>query len=47
MVRNQKKVLSTPFFFCLANAAALLATLMFLRGRRIEQWQPRRRGVAA
>jgi hypothetical protein len=41
------KLLSAPFFFCLANAAALVATITFLRGRRIEQWQPKRRGLAA
>jgi cellulose synthase/poly-beta-1,6-N-acetylglucosamine synthase-like glycosyltransferase len=44
---GQKKILSTPFFFCLANAAALVATGMLVRGRRIEQWQPRRQGVTA
>jgi hypothetical protein len=31
-----------PFYFCLANAAALLGLLSLLRGERITVWQPQR-----
>lgn len=31
-----------PFFYCLANAAALMALIKLLRGERIESWQPQR-----
>jgi cellulose synthase/poly-beta-1,6-N-acetylglucosamine synthase-like glycosyltransferase len=31
-----------PFYFCLANAAALLAILSLLKGERIAIWQPQR-----
>lgn len=34
--------LYVPFFFCMANAAALVALLRFVRGDRIERWQPQR-----
>lgn len=36
------KILTIPFFFCMVNAAALLATLNVLRGRRIERWETQR-----
>ncbi len=36
------KPLMVPFYYCLANAAALLALLSFVRGQRIELWQPQR-----
>ncbi|HEX8685072.1 MAG TPA: hypothetical protein VF654_01185, partial [Pyrinomonadaceae bacterium] len=36
------KALYAPFFFCLANAAALVAMLSLLRGERITVWQPQR-----
>jgi hypothetical protein len=39
---GRSKVLSTPFYFCVANAAALVAFLTFLGGRRIEHWSPAR-----
>jgi cellulose synthase/poly-beta-1,6-N-acetylglucosamine synthase-like glycosyltransferase len=39
------RVLYVPFYFCLANAAALLAFLRFLRGDRIQRWQPQRHAV--
>lgn len=31
-----------PFFYCMANAAALVAMLKLVAGRRIELWQPQR-----
>jgi len=36
------RILYTPFFYCLANAAALVAVTRLLLGNRIEQWQPER-----
>lgn len=36
------KPLSLPFYFCLANAAALLGMLSLLKGERIVTWQPQR-----
>jgi cellulose synthase/poly-beta-1,6-N-acetylglucosamine synthase-like glycosyltransferase len=36
------KPLYIPFFFCLANAAAFIAVLNILTGKRIEQWTPGR-----
>jgi cellulose synthase/poly-beta-1,6-N-acetylglucosamine synthase-like glycosyltransferase len=41
------RILSTPFYFCLANAAALVALVTWLGGRRIEHWQPKRQHEAA
>jgi hypothetical protein len=31
-----------PFFYCLANAAALVAVLKLLAGKKVELWQPQR-----
>lgn len=31
-----------PFFYCLANAAAMTAVIRLLSGKRIELWQPQR-----
>lgn len=36
------KALYGPFYFCLANAAALVGLLSLLRGERITVWQPQR-----
>lgn len=36
------KILYIPFFYCLANCAALLATLELIAGKRIAMWQPQR-----
>ncbi len=36
------KVLAIPFYFCLVNAASLLATFHVLRGHRIDCWEPQR-----
>ena len=40
------KLLGIPFFFCMVNAASLLATLNVLRGHRIELWETQRQGPA-
>ncbi len=39
---GQHKLLYVPFFYCMANTAALFALLRFVRGDRIELWQPQR-----
>ncbi len=42
---GSSKILYIPFFYCLANAAALVAITRLLRGKRIELWQPKREPV--
>ena len=37
---GQLKPFAIPFFFCMVNAAALLAIFNMLRGYRIECWEP-------
>lgn len=39
---GKSKLFYVPFFYCMANAAALVAVLKLLGGRRIELWQPQR-----
>ncbi|HMQ30936.1 MAG TPA: glycosyltransferase family 2 protein [Chloroflexaceae bacterium] len=39
---GQLRLFSLPFFFCMVNAASLMAALNILRGRRIDRWQPQR-----
>jgi hypothetical protein len=39
---GRHKLLCAPFFYCLANSAALVALTKILRGRRIERWSPQR-----
>jgi cellulose synthase/poly-beta-1,6-N-acetylglucosamine synthase-like glycosyltransferase len=38
------KVFTLPFFFCMANAASLVATLRLLGGHRIDRWEPTKAG---
>ena len=40
--RRLVKLLALPTFFCMANAAAGLAALNVVRGRRIDSWEPQR-----
>ena len=42
---GRQKLLSIPFFYCLANAAALVALAGLVRGEQIERWQPQRRAL--
>jgi cellulose synthase/poly-beta-1,6-N-acetylglucosamine synthase-like glycosyltransferase len=44
---GRSKLLYVPFFYCMANAAALLSLLKFLRGHRIVSWEPHRHEVPA
>lgn len=39
---GRSKVFALPFYFCMVNAACLLAVLNLLRGHRIERWEPQR-----
>ena len=39
---GQRKYLYIPFFYCLANAAALVAAAKLILGERIALWQPQR-----
>lgn len=42
---SRLKLFTFPFFFCMVNAASLLATLNILRGQRIERWEPQRQAA--
>lgn len=44
---GRAKLVAIPFFYCLANAAALVALCKTIRGERIERWQPQGRGAEA
>lgn len=39
---GQTKFFTIPFYFCMVNAAALLATMNVLRGQQINRWEPQR-----
>jgi cellulose synthase/poly-beta-1,6-N-acetylglucosamine synthase-like glycosyltransferase len=41
------RIASIPFFFCMVNAAAAVATANLLRGKTIESWEPRREAAAS
>lgn len=41
---GEHKLLYIPFYYCMANAASLVALAQLLRGTRIEVWQPQRQG---
>ncbi len=41
------KIFTLPFFFCMVNAAAFLATWNVLRGHTIDRWEPQRANVNA
>jgi cellulose synthase/poly-beta-1,6-N-acetylglucosamine synthase-like glycosyltransferase len=40
------KLLYVPFFFCMANTAALISLYNFVRGHRIVSWEPQRHDTA-
>jgi cellulose synthase/poly-beta-1,6-N-acetylglucosamine synthase-like glycosyltransferase len=42
---GHSKILNIPYFFCLVNAATLVATINILRGQQIKQWEPQRNVV--
>jgi cellulose synthase/poly-beta-1,6-N-acetylglucosamine synthase-like glycosyltransferase len=39
---SRAKIFLIPFFYCMSNIAAFIAVINFVRGRRIELWQPQR-----
>jgi hypothetical protein len=39
---GRARLLALPFYFCMVNAASLLAALNVLRGKRIDSWEPQR-----
>lgn len=41
---SSKKILTIPFYFCMVNAASLIAILNVLRGRQVKHWEPQRHG---
>lgn len=43
---GRKKIFSIPFFFCMVNAASLIAALNVLRGKRIDFWEPQRESTS-
>ena len=44
---GRRRLLLVPFYYCMANTAALLALLNFVSGKRIALWQPQRHPSAA
>jgi cellulose synthase/poly-beta-1,6-N-acetylglucosamine synthase-like glycosyltransferase len=44
---GRSKCFYIPFFYCLANAAALVGVLKLVTRQRIEVWRPQRHGVGA
>ena len=41
---GKKKVFTIPFYFCMVNAASLVAIINVLRGQQIKHWEPQRHG---
>jgi cellulose synthase/poly-beta-1,6-N-acetylglucosamine synthase-like glycosyltransferase len=37
------KLFTIPYFFCLVNAAVLVATVNIMRGQQIKRWEPQRK----
>jgi hypothetical protein len=40
---GRMKIFAVPFFFCMVNAASLLAAWNMVRGHRIDRWEPQRK----
>lgn len=36
------KIFTIPFYFCMVNAAVLVATIKIMRGQQIKRWEPQR-----
>ena len=41
---GRKKIFTIPFYFCMVNAASLVAIINVLGGRQINHWEPQRHG---
>lgn len=39
---GRKKIFTLPFYFCMVNAASLVAVIKVLRGHQIKHWEPQR-----
>ena len=39
---GRSKILTMPFYFCLVNAAVIVATFKIFRGQQIKHWEPQR-----
>jgi cellulose synthase/poly-beta-1,6-N-acetylglucosamine synthase-like glycosyltransferase len=39
---GRKKIFTLPFYFCMVNAASLVAIVHVLRGHQIKHWEPQR-----
>lgn len=42
---GRTKILYVPFYYCMANAACVMALVQLVRGQRIALWQPQRQAV--
>lgn len=42
---GRRKIFCLPFFYCLANAAALIAIINLLSGKQVVLWNPERQGA--
>jgi cellulose synthase/poly-beta-1,6-N-acetylglucosamine synthase-like glycosyltransferase len=40
---GRRKIFALPFYFCLVNAAVLVASLNIMRGQQIKRWDPQRK----
>ena len=40
----RKKIFTIPFYFCMVNAASLVAIFKVLQGQQIKHWEPQRQG---
>lgn len=43
---GRKKIFTIPFYFCMVNAASLVAIIKVLRGQQIKHWEPQRQSSA-
>jgi hypothetical protein len=41
------KPFTIPYFFCMVNAACMIATVNLIRGHRIDFWEPQRQTESA
>jgi hypothetical protein len=41
---GRKKIFTIPFYFCMVNAASLVAIIKVLRGHQVKHWEPQRHG---
>ena len=43
---SRKKIFTIPFYFCMVNAASLVAVIKVLSGQQIKHWEPQRQSNA-